>query len=87
MTQTQPIKLKGFGPDETLTDMISDRNFVGHHLIIGGNCYHVDTTMMPSGPAYKLINSDEMQTVAMAGSREGILFEILKLADRNNELL
>lgn len=86
MIHNERIKLSGFGPDETVKNLITDRPLAGSSIIIGGNCYWVDYTKMPSGPYYKLCN-DEGATVAMAASRLGMVYQILKLADRDNEIL
>ena len=86
MIHNERIKLSGFGPDETVKNLITDRPLAGSSIIIGRNCYYIDHTKMPSGPYYKLC-TDEGATVKLAASRAGIVYEILKLADRNNELL
>ena len=86
MIHNERIKLSGFGPDETVKNLITDRPLAGSSIIISGNCYYVDYAKMPSGPYYKLCN-DEGVTVVMAASRARMVYEILKLADRNNELL
>lgn len=89
MTQKQPIKLQGFGPDKTLTDLIngvirSDKLRFGYSLIIGGKCYEIVSSTRYD---FALWDCDEMETVAGANSKAGILLEILKLADYYNEIL